>query len=50
MKKKSTIEKIISIIFVVSLVVEMGVVVGYAMLTNMDTNRFKNDYNINIYD
>lgn len=48
--KKSIIEKIILIIFLISIVTEIAITVGYALLSNMDDNRFKNEININIID
>ena len=46
--KKSIVSKIILILFLVSVTTEVAITVGYLLLSNMDTDRFKNEININI--
>lgn len=48
--KKIVIDKLILIIFLVSIVSEVAITVGCALLSNMDTERFNNKININIID
>lgn len=46
--KNNFIEKIILIIFLVSIVTEVAIAVSYAFLSNLDASRFESKININI--
>lgn len=48
--KSNFIEKIILIIFFVSIVSEVAITVSYGLLSNMDTNRFQSKINISVID
>ena len=48
--KSNFIEKIILIIFFVSIVSEVAITVSYGLLSNMDTSRYQSKINISVID
>lgn len=48
--KSNFIEKIILIIFFVSIVSEVAITFSYGLLSNMDTSRFQSKINISVID
>lgn len=46
--KKTIIDRVLLVLLVVSVIIELGVTVGFVLLANMDVNRFRNEIEINI--